>query len=113
MRYAILISTTRKGKKMQTVKMSLPGSWLGDVVNDREVQGSLGWDTVWGRLANNYDNRNGRGSLVIDLNETELLEIIDDAYFYSIGHYDADIEQPYKYVMKKAQAKLAELKGTN
>ena len=96
---------------MQTVTISLPGSWLDDVVSAREVHSSLGPHTVWQRIANNVQNVNGRGSLVIDLNESELVEIIEDASFYSEGYYESSIEQPYKYLLKKAQAKLAELKG--
>jgi len=94
---------------MNTVKISLPDSWLSDVVIDREIHNSLGANTVWGRIAANMKNRNGRGSLVIDLNENELAEIIEDCRFYSEGFYESSIEAPYKYVLKKVLAKQTEL----
>jgi len=109
---AIMQTQGKERNEMQTIQISLPASWLDDVVVHREVHNSLGPHTVWGTIAANYKHTNGRGSLVIDLSKSDLEQIIEDADFYSAGYYEASIEQPYKYVLKKARAKLTELKGT-
>ena len=94
---------------MQEIKISLPWSWWDDILC-RGVDES-GRHRIWERIAENVGNKNARGQIWLMVDESDLLEIIDDCYFYTLGHYDADLEEPYKYMLKQARAKLAKLKG--
>lgn len=96
---------------MNTIKVSIPESFWDDAIWNRELHQhdflpahqkigkaleAIGWK---------------RKRLVIDLTEDEILELIEECSYYSQGHYDSDLERPYKYFGSKLKEKLATLKS--
>lgn len=107
---------------MTTIRVSVPESYWRDAIANREMhlepcypahvkignmllakgfmveEDPANWET-------NKPTRKGR--LVIDLTEAEIQELIDECSLWSQGHYDAEVEQPFKYFGGKLKEKLA------
>jgi len=96
---------------MTTIRVSVPESYWDDAIWNRELHHHdfLPAHQKIGKAleANGWK----RKRLVIDLTEQDIKELIEECSHYSQGHYDADLEQPYKYFGGKLKEKLATLKG--
>lgn len=106
----------------QNLRISVPESYWRDSIANRELH-LTGIDPAHSKIARellaqgfmveddpanwetNKPTRKGR--LVIDLTVEDITELIEHCSLYSQGHYDADMEKPYKYFGSKLKEKLA------
>ncbi len=116
---------TGKGKERKMthlIRVSVPQSYWTDAIAERELH-LTGVDPAHAKIARellaqgfmveddpanwetNKPTRKGR--LVIDLSVEDITELIEHCSLYSQGHYDADLEKPYKYFGSKLKEKLA------
>jgi len=108
----------------EAIKVSVPESYWSDAIENREMHLHPCYPAhvkignallakgfmVEEDLANWETNKPTRkGRLVIDLTEDEIQELIEECSLWSQGHYDADIERPFKYFGSKLKEKLATL----
>jgi predicted N-acyltransferase len=91
---------------MTTIRVSVPESYWDDAIQNRELHQHdfLPAHQKIGKAleANGWK----RKRLVIDLTEEDILELIEECSLYSQGHYDADLEQSFKYFGGKLKEKL-------
>ena len=97
-----------------TIKVSIPFSFYDDVLGDREL--GVSWpDSVFGKMQAELDKALENRSLgrkknfYILLTAEDLQDIIDLCEQDLENTWDSDLLQPYRYMMKQAKKKLAEL----
>jgi hypothetical protein len=97
-----------------TIKVSIPYSFYDDVLYDREL--GVSWpDSVFGKMQAELDKALENRSLgrkknfYILLTAEDLQDIIDLCEQDLENDWSSDLFPPYRYMLKQAKKKLAEL----